>query len=174
VDTNEYFASLEEHMGFKPEERRFEFEDSPSQTKQRKAKLTADQLEMSKNLEGLDPKEYIEAASRTYSFDPNDDSHVYVDPNDSVSTSNEPEIRFEQPAVKQVPATPKGYRPGKDSVTLSPDEVDLCKNMAMSTHRPEKEVINEFARNKLALHRGETGYRLHESKKAAGTPSKHF
>jgi hypothetical protein len=176
VDTNEYFASLEEHMGFKPDERRFEFEDRPSTTKRRQAKepkLSPDQLETARSI-GVDTDEYLAAAERTYSFDPKDDSHVYLDPNDSVDTgkNDEPEVRFEGPKQKEV-KFPQGYKASKDTVVLNPDEVDLCRNMAASTHRPEREVINEFARQKLALHRGETGYRLHEAKRDQGTPSRH-
>jgi hypothetical protein len=171
-DSPEYFEEIESRMGFPGEERAREFENGRSTTK-RQQKLSAEHLEMSKQIEGLDPKEYIEAAQRTYTFNPKDDSHVYLDPNDSVSTSNEPEpeVRFEQPAVKQVKLPSRGF--SKNTVDISPDEQDLVKNMALSTGRPEREVLMDFARNKLALHRGESSYQLHEAKRDQSIPSRH-
>jgi hypothetical protein len=174
-DSRGYFESLEQRLELPAAERAREFE---SRTKRKEAKLTADELETAHSI-GVDPEEYMKAAQKTYSFDAkSDDSHTYLDPGSMVDTGksedNGPEIHFEKPKTREVKLPYPGYRPWKNSVTLSQDEVDLCKHMAVSTNLREKEVIREFAENKIALHRGESHYRLADEKKRSSTPSKHF
>lgn len=164
VDTNDYFAELESQLGFSKDDRRFEFENSPSKTRQVKEKapqFTPEQIEMSRSINGVSPEEYLKAAAKPFSQAADADSHIYVDPSLDVDTGKDAmEVRFDEPAKPQ----PKKYRAPdpKSSVTLSPTEVAIIDNMATSTGRPLAEVRREFAENKLKLHR-EQAYRLSQN-----------
>jgi hypothetical protein len=179
ADTNEYFASLEEHMGFKPEERRFEFEDRPSTAKRKQAaqqKVSPEQIEFSQTIQGLDPKEYLAAAANPFSSAASES--VTVDPGELVDTGktqdgSDLEIRMTKPKPAEV-KLPQGDKWSNSTVTLSPEQVDLARQQATVTNRPFNEVLREHAEMQLLLDRGETSYKLSAEKQRQSTPTKHF
>jgi len=174
VDSNDYFAAIERHMGFKPEERRFEFEnerqdEAPNQAKRER---TADKVEateaqkiMARNLPGVSEDEYLAAVAQPFS----QAATVTVEPDqlDFGQNSKGIEVSFDE-TPKKAPARYKAPDP-KTSVNLSPAEIALVENMAVQTSRPLAEVRTEFAKQKLALHAGKTSHMLYQDRlKAMG------
>lgn len=160
-------------MEFSPQERQTEFRGTESKTRERKSKeprLTADQLEMARSLNGISEKEYIDAVNKSLAYDPHDNraAEEYLDPNSFVDTGKEPEleVRFEAPKTET-----KRYKMdpnSKTAVKLSPAEVELIQHMSVSTGRPLAEVKREFAEQKLRLHSGKAGnYQLYDAKLAS-------
>ena len=176
-DSREYFAHLEEAMGFAPEDRKTDdfFQKEPKQSRERKSKeaprVSLEQLQMAEDC-GISKNDVLEAMNKSTEYDPHDTSHVYLDPNDSVDVSNEPamEVRFEEPAKPE-----RRYKSPENSPTaikLSREEKELCEHMAVTINRPLNEVITSFAKEKLALHSGKSGHQLYKDKHASSVPSR--
>ena len=166
-DSKNYFAALEEMMGFTPEDRKTDFLDSPSKTKPRRQKdhkLTATEIELSRDL-GLDPADYAKAAQQVYGFDPKaDDSAQYLDPNDFVDTGKEPEmiIKFDEPKVEK-----RRYKvdpASKTAVHLSPAELEICRDAGISP--------SDYARNKIDIREGRTNHQLYVDNKVSARKSR--
>ena len=176
-DSKQYFAAISEIMNFSPEDRKTDFLDSPSKTRERKSKeaprVSLEQLQMAEDC-GISKKDVLEAMNKSTEYRPYDTSAAdnYLDPNDSVSTSNEPAemvVRLDEP--KPEPRRIK-FDPNSSTAThLSPVELELISNMAVTTGRPEKEVLREFAENKIRLREGKSGhYQTYDAKRAGISP----
>ena len=172
VDSNDYFAAIEQHMGFKPEERRFEFESERNATKEKPAKqehkieATEAQKIMARNLPGVSEQDYLAQIANPFS----QAATVTLEPDqlDFGQNSKGLEVNLGEetppkPAVKYRVPNPK------TSVNLSPAELSLIENMAVQTNTPLAEARKAFAQQKLALHSGKTSHMLYQDRlKAMG------
>jgi hypothetical protein len=181
VDSNDYFAAIEQRMGFKPEERKFTFEsghdateDEPVQRKREtkpksnEVQLTPEQKSFVKDMNGsITEAEYAAAMKNPFS-----QAATATEDSEPVSYDSRAhksmEIDLDEGAPpKQAPVKYKAPNP-KTSVTLNPAERELCENMAVTTGRPVNEVLKEFAANKIALRDGKSGhYQLYADKLAS-------
>jgi hypothetical protein len=165
-------------MGWKPEERRFEFENEYSEAKPNEAKrngakqehktqATEAQKVMARNLPGISEDEYLKACAQPFS---QASQTVSLEPDELNFGDNSKglEVNLGDETPKQAPAKYKQPNP-KTSVNLSPVELSLIEHMAVTTGKPLAEMRKEFAAQKLALHSGKTSNMLYQDRlKAMG------
>ncbi len=164
--------SLEASMGFDPADRSLsDFDDSAEMQQAKnatkrddkpKVQATEAQKIMARNIPGISEDEYLaqiasplSQAAQTVSLEP--DELNFGNNNKGMDVS------FDETPKKAAVDVTK-YKPGPNAVTLSPAEVELCEHMAVSTNRPKKDVLKEFAVNKSALHSGKSGHQLYADK----------